>query len=58
MNGMGLLTGLGIAIVLGGLWARFVRIRQPKETIVIIGWSLILALVLVAYFLDLYLPAT
>lgn len=55
-GGMGLLAGLAVAVILGGFWAWFVRKKQPKETVTIIGWGLVLALILSAFFFDLYLP--
>lgn len=56
-GGLGLLAGLSLALVLGGFWAWFARKKQPGETVIIIGWGIILALVLCAFFFDLYLPA-
>ncbi|WP_067555054.1 hypothetical protein [Faecalibaculum rodentium] len=55
-GGMGLVAGLVIALVLGGFWAWFVRSKKPNETVTIIGWGLVMALVLCAFFFDLYLP--
>ena len=53
---IGLAAGLAVAVAASGFWTWFVRYRQLKDRTAAIGWWIILGVVLVVFFLDLYLP--